>query len=90
MALFLSSNEAIAQCIFNGESYVVVGTNDPCPNTIQTAVPFLGIVADARSGALGDAGIATSADATAINFTDSKLVFAEQDFSASASYTPWF
>jgi len=34
----------------------------PCVNTLITAVPFLRIIPDARAGALGDAGIATSAD----------------------------
>ena len=60
-----------------------------CTNTVVTAVPFLRIVADARSGAMGDAGIAISADANAIHFNASKLVLAEEEMALSATYTPW-
>jgi hypothetical protein len=52
-------------------------------------VPFLRIVSDARSGALGDAGIAISPDANAVHFNDSKLVFADKEVGVSATYTPW-
>ena len=62
---------------------------EDCPNAIITAVPFLRIVPDARSGALGDGGIAISADPNAMHFNASKLAFAEEDFAISASYSPW-
>ena len=58
-------------------------------NTIVTAVPFLRIAPDARAGSMGDAGIATSTDANAMHFNASKLAFAENDISLSATYTPW-
>ncbi len=58
-------------------------------NTINTAVPFLRISPDARSGAMGDAGIAISPDANASYWNLSKLPFAAADASISASYTPW-
>ena len=58
-------------------------------NTIVTAVPFLRIAPDARAGSMGDAGIATSTDANAMHFNASKLAFAENDISVSATYTPW-
>ncbi len=61
----------------------------PCVNTLITAVPFLRIIPDARAGALGDAGIATSADANSMHFNASKLVTAEQDMALSVTYTPW-
>lgn len=61
----------------------------PCINTVGTAVPFLRIVADARSGAMGDVGIGLSADPNAMHFNASKLVFAEQQVGISATYTPW-
>ncbi|MCP3932782.1 MAG: PorV/PorQ family protein, partial [Bacteroidetes bacterium] len=64
-------------------------TGERCVNTIVTAVPFLRIVADARSGAMGDAGIAISADANTMHFNTSKLAFAENDLGISATYTPW-
>ena len=39
-----------------------------------SAVPFLRIVADARSGAMGDAGIGISPDPNAMHFNPSKIV----------------
>ncbi|MEM9917653.1 MAG: type IX secretion system outer membrane channel protein PorV [Bacteroidota bacterium] len=64
-------------------------TGEACVNSIITAVPFLRIVPDARSGAMGDAGIAISPDANALHFNASKLAFVENDLGISATYTPW-
>lgn len=58
-------------------------------NTISTAVPFLRITSDARAAAMGDAGIATSADANSIYWNPAKLSFAENTVGLTASYTPW-
>lgn len=58
-------------------------------NTINTAVPFLRISPDARSGAMGDAGIALSPDANATYWNLSKLPFAKNDAGVSVTYTPW-
>jgi hypothetical protein len=60
-----------------------------CINTIFTAVPFLRINPDARSGGMGDVGIAISPDANAMHFNASKLAFTDKDLSLSANYTPW-
>ncbi len=55
-----------------------------------SSVPFLNFTPDARSGALGEAGVALGdADANAIFWNPSKLIFAKQDKGASISYTPW-
>lgn len=84
------SNHLVAQAAFNPVLGCVSDVNGECiPNTLLTAVPFLKIAPDARSGAMGDAGLATSADANSMHFNASKLAFAEQDFSLSATYTPW-
>jgi hypothetical protein len=56
---------------------------------ITTAVPFLAITPDARHAALGDAGVATSPDANSSYWNAGKLVFIEDKFGATASYTPW-
>jgi hypothetical protein len=58
-------------------------------NTITTAVPFLLIAPDARAGAMGDAGVASSADANSIHWNPAKLAFAEKNIGISLSYTPW-
>lgn len=58
-------------------------------NAITTGVPFLSITPDARSGAMGDVGVATSPDANATHSNPAKLAFLETDLGFSASYTPW-
>jgi hypothetical protein len=58
-------------------------------NTITTAVPFLRISPDARSGAMGDVGLALSPDANAQYWNASKLTFADKKYGISATYTPW-
>jgi len=87
----ISASSLDAQCELNAltGTFVTPGTNEPCTNTLITAVPFLRIIPDARAGALGDAGIATSADANSIHFNASKLATAETDAALSVTYTPW-
>jgi hypothetical protein len=58
-------------------------------NTITTAVPFLQITPDSRSGAMGDAGVALSPDANATFWNAAKLAFSEEDMEVSLSYSPW-
>jgi len=58
-------------------------------NAITTAVPFLLISPDSRSGAMGDAGIAVSPDVNAQHWNPSKLAFAEDEMQVSLSYSPW-
>lgn len=58
-------------------------------NTITTAVPFLRISPDARSGGMGDVGIALSADANAQFWNVGKMPFAEKNYGISLTYTPW-
>jgi hypothetical protein len=90
LGLTLSSIQLLnAQC-YQGEDgryYNLDGT--PCTNTVVSAVPFLRIISDARSGAMGDAGIAVSADPNAMHFNASKLVFSDQSLGLAATYTPW-
>ena len=57
---------------------------------VNSAVPFLNFTPDARSAGLGDAGVALrDADANAIYWNPSKLVYAKDPAGASISYTPW-
>jgi hypothetical protein len=58
-------------------------------NVVTTAVPFLRISPDARSGGMGDVGIATSPDANSAFFNRAKLPFATSKSAISVSYTPW-
>jgi hypothetical protein len=58
-------------------------------NAIQSTVPFLTIAPDSRSGALGDAGAATSPDINSQHYNPAKYAFMESDGGVSLSYTPW-
>ncbi len=58
-------------------------------NVINTAVPFLRIAPDARSGAMGDVGVAITPDANSIQWNAAKLVFAKSPSAISMTYTPW-
>ncbi|MBP7272410.1 MAG: type IX secretion system outer membrane channel protein PorV [Saprospiraceae bacterium] len=92
IAIFAASYNTFGQSITT--CFLVDGVlqdinGKPCVNTIVTAVPFLRIVSDARSGAMGDVGIAISPDANAMHFNASKLAFAEKEMGVSATYTPW-
>lgn len=58
-------------------------------NTISTAVPFLRISPDARSGGMGDVGIALSPDANAQYWNLAKMPFNDKIGGVSATYTPW-
>jgi len=60
-------------------------------NTITTAVPFLLISPDSRSGAMGDVGVAIKPDANAVYWNPAKLAFIDEseDMGFSMSYSPW-
>ncbi|MDC3187358.1 type IX secretion system outer membrane channel protein PorV [bacterium] len=58
-------------------------------NTITTAVPFLMITPDSRSGSMGDVGAATSPDASSISTNPAKYSFIKDDLGFSISYVPW-
>ena len=64
-------------------------TGQRCNTTIRTAVPFLVITADARTAALGDAGIALSPTAASADYNASALAFSEKRFEIQGTYTPW-
>ena len=82
----LFSNNSFSQGTLNSQQ--LSGSN---LNTITTAVPFLLITPDSRSGAMGDVGVAISPDANAIHWNPSKLVFIDEtyDMGFSISYSPW-
>src|SRR4029453_8369288 len=58
-------------------------------NVVTSAVPFLRISPDARSGGMGDIGVATSPDANAGFWNIGKVAFNQSKGGISASYTPW-
>jgi hypothetical protein len=58
-------------------------------NTIQSVVPFLTIASDSRSGAMGDVGVATTADINSLHWNPSKYTFIDGDGGIGLSYSPW-
>jgi hypothetical protein len=56
---------------------------------ITTATPFLLIVPDARAGAMGDMGVATSADAFSLFHNPAKTAFGARQIYAGITYSPW-
>lgn len=85
-ALFLT---VICSVKTNAQLSIGDGTGDDYLNTVTTAVPFLRIAPDARSGGMADVGISISPDANSIFWNASKLAFVEQNSGLSMTYTPW-
>jgi len=67
----------------------IISGQDTSRRVITTAVPFLTISPDARSGAMGDVGSAISADVNSAYWNGSKLAFIDNKYGFSLSYTPW-
>ncbi len=66
-----------------------VQAQDPTINVVTSAVPFLRISPDARSGGMGDVGIATSPDANSAFWNLAKTPFNVNKGGISVTYTPW-
>ncbi|MEA1886115.1 MAG: type IX secretion system outer membrane channel protein PorV [Bacteroidota bacterium] len=58
-------------------------------NAIQYVVPFLLIAPDSRAGAMGDAGVATSADIYSMHWNPAKYAFIDGEGGMGISYSPW-
>lgn len=56
---------------------------------ITTAVPFLMIGPDARSGGMGELGAATTPDANSMHWNPAKYAFIKKDMGFGVSYSPW-
>ncbi len=66
-----------------GQDYTV------SPNVITTAVPFVSISPDARGGAMGDCGVATTPDVYSMHYNPAKYVYLEDKFAGGLGYSPW-
>lgn len=58
-------------------------------NVVTSAVPFLRITPDARSGGMGDVGIATSPDANSSFSNLAKAPFNTSKYGLALNYVPW-
>jgi hypothetical protein len=86
MKLTLRTAVLLLLCSFLNRSF---GQSAETINVVTTAVPFLRISPDARSGGMGDVGVATSPDANSPFWNLAKIPFAQSKTSISATYTPW-
>lgn len=81
---------ARAQFSWDDDQGCLVDSNGECVgNPVNTALPFMSIIPDARGGAMGDVGLTTSADSYSNYYNPSKLAFVQKDSELAATYTPW-
>jgi hypothetical protein len=83
-----ASLKLIAMAILAG-NVISVHAQTNSINVVTTAVPFLRISPDARSGGMGDVGIATTPDANSSFWNQAKIPFALSKAAIGVSYTPW-
>ncbi len=75
--------------VVGGNSLLFSQTSSGELNAIQTVVPFLTIAPDSRSGAMGDAGVATSPDVYSMHWNPAKFAFIDGNGGVGISYSPW-
>ena len=83
-SIVLVFENANAQAVIAGPQ-----NNTSESNNVVSAVPFLLITPDARTGAMGNAGVAVPADINASSINASKLAFLDKPYGFSVSYSPW-
>src|SRR5215211_7624615 len=79
---------AVTLLLAGGISSVNAQTQ-PTINVVTTAVPFLRISPDARSGGMGDLGVATTPDPSSSYYNLAKVPFNESNAGINLTYTPW-
>src|ERR1035437_746310 len=83
-----ATSKLIALVILIASSEILFAQTDSI-NVVTTAVPFLRISPDARSGGMGDVGIATTPDAGSSFWNQAKIPFAKSKSAIGVTYTPW-
>ncbi|PHR46578.1 MAG: hypothetical protein COA32_10570 [Fluviicola sp.] len=86
---FLVGFSVLFSAISFGQGSNATDAEDLQLNTITTAVPFVQITPDSRSGAMGDVGTALSPSSSSLFWNTSMLSFSEDDSEVSLSYSPW-
>lgn len=78
----------IAAYSIQAQSYKEVAGQEGS-RVITTAVPFLIIAPDARSGGMGEVGVASEPDANSMHWNPAKYAFIDKKFGFALSYSPW-
>jgi len=89
MKRYIFRDVAVACLLLISASPLLAQDGNNAINITTTAVPFLRISPDARSGGMGDAGIAISADANSVFYNQAKIPFANMQTAVGVTYTPW-
>ena len=90
VAILLLSNIIFAQLDNNNlEIDQLSGKVIDGARIISTGVPLLIIAPDARSGAMGDVGVASTPDANSLHWNAAKLAFMQNQTGVSFTYSPW-
>jgi len=79
---------SIYTCVSYGQSYESNAAGQDY-TVITTAVPFLIIAPDARSGGMGEVGVASDPDANSMHWNPAKYAFIDKKFGFAMSYSPW-
>jgi Type IX secretion system protein PorV len=66
-----------------------IAGRDTAYRVVSPSLPFMAFTPDARSAAMGDAGVALSADANSVFWGPAKLASSTRDYGVAFSYTPW-
>lgn len=82
-ALLMVAAVSYGQNNYIGQDYAV------SPNVITTAVPFVSIAPDARGGAMGDCGVASTPDVYSMNYNAAKYVYLQDKLTFGLAYSPW-
>lgn len=85
LIILATSLKVTAQDTWTKEELLNRETNQ----SIITAMPFLQIGPDSRSGGMGEAGAATQTDVWSMHWNPAKYAFAEDELSLGIAYTPW-
>lgn len=86
---FIAGMGLLSGLILTAPTMAQTNPNDNSMAAVTTAVPFLRISPDARSGGMGDVGIALSPDANSQFWNIAKVAANQEELGVSITYTPW-
>jgi hypothetical protein len=89
VAILILGNSLFAQRLDNDNIDQLSGKVTDGARIVSTGVPLLIIAPDARSGAMGDVGVASKPDANSLHWNAAKLAFMQNQTGVSFTYSPW-
>ncbi|MEE1323568.1 MAG: PorV/PorQ family protein, partial [Bacteroidales bacterium] len=89
VTILILGNSLFAQRLDNDNIDQLSGKVTDGARIVSTGVPLLIIAPDARSGAMGDVGVASKPDANSLHWNAAKLAFMQNQTGVSFTYSPW-